>query len=228
MGAHRSLVRKRCRGHAYDGDAGRASYTGAAALWQGETAIRGNTILLDQTRGDLLATGAARSTIALTTGTSVGTANEIRYGDVTRTLTYESPPPVKPVAVVPPAIAPPPVPFVPSRLSGPQGDVSAARIELVLAKTGSQLERLEAYTAVNVRLDTRVATGDRLTYFTEDERYVITGIATVPVKIVEECRETSGRTVTFFKSTERIIVDGNEEVRTQSKRGGPCPAPPAR
>ena len=43
-----------------------------------------------------------------------------------------------------------------------------------------------------------------------------------------EGAETSGRTVTFFKSTERIIVDGEEEVRTQSKRGGPCPAPPAR
>jgi LPS export ABC transporter protein LptC len=238
----------------YDGDAGKATYTGAAALWQGETAIRANTIALDQTRGDLLATGAARSTIALTTGTSVGTANEIRYTDAERAIAYISPPPPKPVAaptgassvaptsasplapttgspVVPTSvspIAPLPVPFVPSRLSGPQGDISAVRIELVLAKTGSQLERLEANTAVTVRLDTRVATGDRLTYFTEDERYVITGIATVPVKIVEECRETSGRTVTFFKSTERIIVDGNEEVRTQSKRGGPCPAPPAR
>ena len=230
----------------YDGDAGKASYTGAAALWQGETAIRANTIALDQTRGDLLATGAARSTIALTTGTSVGTANEIRYTDAERTIAYISPPPPKPVAaptsaspiapvpgspVAPTSvspIAPPPVPFVPSRLSGPEGDISAVRIELALAKTGSQLERLEAYTAVNVRLDTRVATGDRLTYVTEDERYVMTGIATVNVTIVEECRETSGRTVTFFKSTERIIVDGNEEVRTQSKRGGPCPAPPAR
>jgi hypothetical protein len=48
------------------------------------------------------------------------------------------------------------------------------------------------------------------------------------VTIPRECRETIGRTVTFFKSTERIIVDGNEEVRTQSKSGGPCPAPPAR
>jgi LPS export ABC transporter protein LptC len=234
----------------YDGEAGKASYTGAAAIWQGETAIRGNTIALDQTRGDLLATGAARSTIALTTGTSVGTANEIRYTDVERTVAFISPPPPKPVApppaaVVPvpaptpavppptPAVPPPapvvaPVAYVASRLSGPQGDVTAARIELVLAKTGSQLERLEAYTAVNVRIDTRVGTGDRLTYFTDDERYVITGIATVPVLIVEECRATTGRTVTFFKSTERIIVDGNEEVRTQSKRGGPCPAPPAR
>jgi LPS export ABC transporter protein LptC len=232
----------------YEGDAGKASYTGAAAIWQGETAIRGNTIALDQTRGDLLATGAARSTIALTTGTSIGTANEIRYTDAERTVALISPPPPKPAPAPATPVAPPagravaptgasgaaptsvsPIAPTLSRLSGPQGDVGAARIELVLAETGSQLERLEAYTAVSVRLDTRVGTGDRLTYFTEDERYVMTGIATVPVKIVEECRETSGRTVTFFKSSERIIVDGNEEVRTQSKRGGPCPAsPPAR
>ena len=49
--------------------------------------------------------------------------------------------------------------------------------------------------------------------------------ATVPVKIVEECRETIGRTVVFFKSADRIIVDGNEEVRTQSSRSGPCQTP---
>ena len=32
------------------------------------------------------------------------------------------------------------------------------------------------------------------------------------------------KTLTFFKSADRIIVDGNEELRTQTKRGGPCPA----
>lgn len=212
----------------YDGDAGKATYTGAAALWQGETAIRGNTIVLDQTRGDLVATGAARSTVALDAGTSVGSANEIRYRDAMRILTFESPPPPKPVTPVAPAVPVVPVAYVPSRLSGTQGDVTAARIELVLADAGSKLDRLEAYTSVTTRVDTRVGTGDRLTYFADEGRYVMTGIATVPVKIVEECRETTGRTVTFFKTGERIIVDGEEEIRTQSKRGGPCPAPTAR
>ena len=113
-------------------------------------------------------------------------------------------------------------------MSGPQGDLRARRIELVLAATESRLDRLEAYTEVNARLDSRVATGDRLTYHAADERYVMTGIATVPVRIVEQCRETRGRTVTFFKSADRIIVDGNEEVRTQSSRSGPCPQPTAR
>ena len=90
------------------------------------------------------------------------------------------------------------------------------------------LDRLEAYTEVNVRLDRRVATGDRLTYHADDERYVMTGIATVPVRIIEECRETTRQNLTFFKSADRIIVDGNEEVRTQSSRSGPCPQPTAR
>jgi lipopolysaccharide export system protein LptA len=279
----------------YQGSAQKAIYKGNAVLWQGETAIRADTITLDQARGDLLASGNARSNLMLENGTSIGRAVDIRYDDATRTVTYVSPPPPQPAApvvaatsapvattpgapvppvtgaaVTPPAagtatpkpVAPapagagtpvaPPIAapgtvaplapgtvaplapgtvaplFPPSQLSGPQGDLRATRLEVVLARAGSRAERLEAYGAVVMRLDTRVATGDRLTYFADEERYVVTGLPTVNVKIVEDCRETSGRTVTFFKSTERIIVDGNEQVRTQSKRGGPCPAPGAR
>ena len=45
-----------------------------------------------------------------------------------------------------------------------------------------------------------------------------------PVTIVDECgRETTGRTLTFFKATDRIVVDGNEQIRTQTKGGsGNC------
>ena len=254
----------------YQDAAGKAVYSGAAALWQGETAIRGDRLTLDRTRGDFIASGAARSNIVLDTGVSVGRALEIRYDDAERRITYigEAPPgrgatptaapaasapagrgvpapappaptarggsPVAPAApqaagrgVPPVAPVAPPAP-VPAQVSGPQGDLRARRIELVLALTESRLDRLEAYTEVNARLDSRVATADRLTYHAADERYVMTGIATVPVRIVEECRETRGRTVTFFKSADRIIVDGNEEVRTQSSRSGPCPQPTAR
>ena len=36
-------------------------------------------------------------------------------------------------------------------------------------------------------------------------------------------RETIGRTLTFFKSTNNIVVDGNQQVRTQTKGGnGKC------
>ena len=41
-----------------------------------------------------------------------------------------------------------------------------------------------------------------------------------------ECKETSGKTLTFWKGTDRVKVDGNNEVRTQTKGGGKCAAPP--
>ena len=225
----------------YSGGGGRAVYSGNATLWQGETAIRADVLTLDRSRGDLVATGAARSSMVFESGVSVGRAPEIRYEDAARLITY-GPPAGAPVSAPPPAAQPAAMPdaipaavagAVPaavalSQLSGPQGDLRGDRIEVVLAKAESRIERLEAYTAVNVHLDTRIATGDRLTFHAGEERYVMTGVPTVPVKIVEECRETLGRTVTFFRTADRIIVDGNEEVRTRSSRGAACPQTPAR
>ena len=244
----------------YEGAAGKAVYTGKAALWQGETAIRGDVITIDQTSGDLVATGTlvdrASSTVILDTTPSIGRAIEIRYEDATRKITYDTPVPVAvapvvpvvpaaPVAVAPALGAPPavtgvpgmPAPVVPapivvppaaqSQLSGPQGDVRADRIEVILAKGESKAERLEAYTNVNVRVDTRIATAARLTYFSDEGRYLLSGAQTVGVQVVDGCRETRGKTLTFFKASDRIIVDGLDELRTQTKSSGPCAPPPA-
>ncbi len=205
----------------YSGGGGRAVYSGNATLWQGETAIRADVLTLDRSRGDLMASGAARSYIVFDAEASIGSAAEIRYDDAARLITYSVPVPA------PGAVAPP-VPGPLSQLNGPQGHLQGVRIEVVLAKTESRIERLEAYTTVNVRLDTRMATGDRLTFHAGEDRYVMTGIPTVPVRIVEECRQTQGRTVTFFRTADRIIVDGNEEVRTRSSRDAICPQTPAR
>jgi LPS export ABC transporter protein LptC len=200
----------------YQGGAGAAVYAGNATLWQGATAIRADQITLDRANADLVASGTARSTIVLDLGEAVGRAAEIRYHDDARTILYDTPAAASTVVGA----------TASAQLSGPQGDIRARRIEVVLGRTTSSAERLEAYGDVTARLGVRVATGDRLTYFAEDERYVMSGIATIPVTIVEDCRETSGRTMTFFKSTARIIVDGREEVRTQSKRGASCVATP--
>lgn len=214
----------------YQGPAGAAVYAGNATLWQGETAVRGDRITIDRSRGDLIVSGAARSNLVFDTGASVGRAAEIRYDDAARRLTYGPPAPTRgglaPTTVS--GIAPAAGAVAPTgaaQLSGPQGDLRAGRIEVRLATSEARIEGLDAYTDVTIRLDRRVATGDRLTYYAGEERYLMTGIATVPVKIVEECRETIGRTVVFFKAADRIIVDGNEEVRTQSIRSGPCQAP---
>jgi lipopolysaccharide export system protein LptA len=215
----------------YEGGAGTAVYKGEARLWQGETAIRADVITIDQGNGDLVALGAARSTLVFENGISQGRGAEIRYEDAKRVISYLShiaaPPPAGRAAAPPPAVTGAPVatPPVQVQLSGPQGDLRADRIEVILARTGSRVERLEAYTNVNARVDVRIATGARLTYHAADERYVLVGASPVPVKVVDACRETSGKTLTFFKTADRIIVDGNEEIRTQTKSGGPCAAP---
>ena len=117
------------------------------------------------------------------------------------------------------------MPVVNAQLSGPQGDLRSPRIVVYMAKTGNGMERLEAFTNVDLHVDTRAATGSRLIYYTADERYVITGVPGKPVKVIEGCHETTGMTLTFFKSTDRIIVEGNEERRTETKRAGPCQEP---
>jgi hypothetical protein len=43
-----------------------------------------------------------------------------------------------------------------------------------------------------------------------------------PVKAVENCRETACKTLTFWRSTDRILCDGNEQIRTLATSGGTC------
>jgi lipopolysaccharide export system protein LptA len=98
--------------------------------------------------------------------------------------------------------------------------MTAVKIELYLEPSGDELERAEAYDDVTLREQSRKTTGNRMTYTSADERYVIVG---APVKIVDQCeRETTGKTLTFLKATDRIVVDGNRQIRTQTKGGGRC------
>ncbi len=211
----------------YEGDAQRAVYTGAAQLWQGDTAIRAERLTIDQARGNLLASGSARSTLSLDGATSVGRAEEIRYDDETRTITYVGAIPASPVGAPAPASAAKIAPEKMAQLSGSQGDLTATRIVVVLAREASRMDRLEAYGDVTLRLDARVARGTRLAYHAADERYVMAGAPAAPVSVVEPCRETTGNTLTFFKSSDRIVVDGNEEIRSRTTSGGSCPDPPS-
>ena len=211
---------------AYDGDAGRAVYTGHARLWQGDTSIKGERVTLDDRSGDMAASGGVVSTMLLeqvdeeTKQTekvrSVATSDDLVYEEALRRARYTGN----------------------ARLNGPQGDLSAPVIDIFLLEGGSQVERLEAYpapaarpaappvaaaAAVSIRTpDGRRATGSRLRYQSDGERYEMVG---APVRIVEECRETTGKTLTFFRSADRIIVDGNEQTRTEVKGSSGCSAP---
>ncbi len=221
----------------YDGGSGSATYTGAAQLLQGETSIRAERLHLDRARGDLVATGAARSSLVIDSGISIGRAEEIRYADAARQVEYlgsllPAPPPTRrgttasSKPAVPAAAAATVKPGLLAQVNGPQGDLSAERILITLAEGDNRAERLDAERRIALLLDTRKATGGGLTYFAADERYVMTGDTEGPVVVVEACRQTRGKTLTFFKTADKIIVDGNEEIRTQTRSGGgPCPEP---
>ena len=192
----------------YDGPGAMASYVGNAQLYQGETFIKGNTIVIDENTGDLAANGSVTTTISLEQETkdkrkermrSVASAVDLKYEEAVRRAAYTGD----------------------AHVVGPQGDMTATKIELYLKPSGDELERVEGYENVTLRDQNRKTTGARMTYFSADERYVVTG---APVTIVDQCgRDTTGKTLTFYKATDRIVVDGNEQFRTQTKGGGTCP-----
>ena len=219
----------------YRGQDGQAVYRGGATLWQGSTTIRADTISLDQQKSNLVATGSAKSMLELDTGLSSGSGNEIRYDDQKRLVTYSGaplPPTTERGAGSAgarsggPSDARRAVPVHDAQLSGPQGDLRGERIEIALAKEGNKVERLEGYTGVTLKLETRTAVGSRLTYYASEERYVMSAAGTKAVEVTDvktapsgavSCNRTVGRTLTFYKSTDTISVDGNDQNRTESK-----------
>jgi lipopolysaccharide export system protein LptA len=193
---------------AYDSAARRAVYTGNARLWQDETVVQGDVVTLDRQTGALQAEGSVRSTFlleqtdektkAVTKTPAIAVARRLDYDDEAGRAVYTTN----------------------AQLNGPQGHLTADRIELYLTTAGDAVERAEAYTAVTMRKDNRTAFGDRLTYVAADERYVMVG---APAKLVEDDRQTTGRILTFFRSTGRILVDGQEQRRTQTTSVKPPP-----
>ena len=191
----------------YDGGMSKASYTGSAQLWQGDTSVKGAAITLDDRKGDLSATGSVTTSSMMqevdkdkkaTRVRSLGTSQAFTYEDAVRRATYTDT----------------------AHLSGPQGDMTAPKIELYLKPSGDELDRMEAYESVSLRDRNRKIVGSRLTFTADDQRYVIAG---APVTINDECdRATTGRTLTYDKAADTVVIDGNERIRTQTK-GGKCP-----
>jgi len=195
----------------YDGTISKAIYTGNAQLWQGDTSIRGARVVVDDKSGDLAASGGAGPVMTsvmldqqnATTKEkervrSLGTSKEFVYEDASRRATYTGD----------------------AHLSGPEGDMTAPRIELYLKPSGDELERAEAYENVTLHESGRRTTGTRMTYFADTERYEVSGS---PVLVVDECGgETVGRTLTFDKTHDTTVLDGKKQFRTQSKGAAKC------
>lgn len=199
---------------AYDEANHHASYTGKVRLIQGDTTINAETIVLDESKGDLTATGKVVTNLMITgkqpetpavkPKPTIARAETFGYSDETRMATYTTT----------------------AQLDGDQGNLSAGELKLQLAKDDNALEKLEANGAVIALVDKRRVTGVKLVYTQAEEKYLVTG---APVRMIDaSCEETIGKTLTFWKASDRVLVDGNNEVRTQTKSGGAgkCPATP--
>jgi lipopolysaccharide transport protein LptA len=192
----------------YDGQSAKAVYSGNALLWQGETSIKAATIAIDDKRGDMSAVGKVATSFVLTQtgpsgeaerGRSTTTAEEFFYEEAARRATYTGE----------------------AHMNSVAGDMTGNKIELYLKASGDELDRAEGYESVTLREKSRTTTGARMTYFGDDQRYLVTG---KPVKTIDQChRETIGSALTFYRTTDRIVVDGNEQIRTQTKGGSKCP-----
>jgi lipopolysaccharide export system protein LptA len=187
----------------YDGGAGKATYTGNAKLFQDNTYISGDTIIVDDKTANLIARGNVRSVMFFEEEDSTtkktrlvqttATGDTLVYDDAKRLATYTSGPSAK------------------AHVVGTQGDVTADTIQLFLKEGGNELERAEADGNVVVTEGFRTATGTHLTYTPENETYVMPG---TPVQIEErasptDCKITEGSVLNFRRTSVDVRINGN-------------------
>lgn len=192
----------------YGGAAGTAVYSQGARLWQAATEFVADTIVLDEDNGNINANGDVRTRSMINqvndeTGLqeesiNTGKANEFMFDDTLHQAIYTTD----------------------ANLLWPRGDLTADQISLFFMPDGRTLERIEATGHVELAMPGRSITGESMVYHDAEGRYEMAG---GPVHIIEEidaqCRETTGRTLTFFLTDDAVSVDGESEVRTETLRG---------
>jgi lipopolysaccharide export system protein LptA len=204
----------------YDGSNSRATYKGNARLWQTDTVIQADTIVLDDKSGNLHAITNVRTVMTLSQATD---PNQTGRGQTAKDK------PLKDSASKDPAKKPPVQPTTTvaeelvyedanrkatyttkAHMNGPDGDLTADRIELFLTEGGGELERAEADGSVISREQDRRAYGDHLTYIAAKDEYTMVG---KPVKVFDDkppdCKVTHGTTLTFHKAVDTISATGN-------------------
>ncbi len=184
---------------AYDGDAGHATYTGNARLWQADTSVSADTIVVDDSTGNLEADGSVRTTMLLeepgakpaagATPPTIGTSDTFLYDDAKRLATYTGH----------------------AHIAGTERDVTGDRIELFLEPEQNELQRAEAYDNVRVKESAtdRTATGNRLTYTAATEVYFMTGTPVVVIqKSATDCKQTTASSVRFRQAVDTVDAGG--------------------
>jgi len=96
-----------------------------------------------------------------------------------------------------------------------QGDIAtrSPQAHLVLTPDGAGIESLKAGDPVEVVQGNRKARGQHGTYTPADETMVLTGEKVV---LQDPQQQVEGRSLTFHVGDDRILVNGQEQVRTQT------------
>ena len=189
----------------YDGANSIAIYDGNARLWQDDTAIRADKIVLEDKTGNLRATANVVTTMLINVSEGAGakpknpapkpqatntTADELLYEDAKHRALYTGN----------------------VHMSGPISDVTSDRLELFLAEQGGDLERAEADGNVVSRQELRRAYGKHLTYLAKEDLYTMTG---APVRVYDDstppnCKFTEGAIATFHRTGTASSVSGSD------------------
>src|SRR6185312_5920199 len=169
----------------YDGANSRATYKGNARLWQTDTVVQADTIVLDDKSGNLHAITSVRTVMTLAQATD---PNQTGRGQTAKDKPAKDPaskdPSKKPQVQPTTTVAEDLVYEDASRkatyttkahMNGPDGDLTADRIELFLTEGGGELERAEADGTVVSRQQNRRAYGDHLTYISAKDEYTMVG-----------------------------------------------------
>ena len=191
----------------YDAETSLATYGAGARLWQGSTEFRGRRIVIDETTGSIAARGTVQTRTTMlqedeldevVETLTVGTGDRLSYDNRQRHITYTRG----------------------ATLSSPLSTLNGETIELFLHEDARTLDRIRAAGGVALELEARSVAAATLLYDDREGRYDLTGN---PVSVVEQmagqCRETTGRSVTFYTTGDSIAADGQSAERTASASG---------
>jgi lipopolysaccharide export system protein LptA len=186
-----------------------ATYKGNARLWQDANMVEAPTIQFEKEQRIIVADSDSRQKVstALTSTDKSGkstpvhvTSNHLTYRDSERQAHYEG----DVIAKDPDFNA-----------TSKQMDVFFApanqpKQPTTTAQTPAKLEKIIASGSVIVTQPTRHATGDKLTYTSADDRFILTG---GPPSIFDAERgKITGVSLTLFRHDDRVVVDGSSSL----------------
>lgn len=186
-----------------------AHYEGEARLWQGANVIQAPQLDFDRTHRTLVALGTSAQPVrlVLVQKDKQGRAQPVNvtalrliYNDIERRALLEGGVDMK----------------------SADGSTTADRAEIFLeargpgasspASTASRVERAVAEGRVEMREPGRHASGDRLVYSSDEEKYVLTGS---PPRIEDAQSGTvTGEVLTFYSRDDRVLVESGNSTRT--------------